>query len=58
MIKNLLIEEFSPEVIIEKWKNIFDSMLEGKSPVYEKPTNYYFNNIKWIRKNNRQIKNI
>lgn len=40
---------FEAKLIFKRWINLLTDFQNNQLPLYEKPTNFYFNNFKWIR---------
>lgn len=56
--KEFVSKEFDPNFLVIQWKVLFDDILKGNEAIYIKPNNYFFNNYKWLRIINRNIKKI
>lgn len=55
--KQFVEDSFSPKVIIPQWVGLFESIQSGSMPEYLKPTNHYFNNLKWMHVLVRGLRN-
>lgn len=54
--KRFVREEFDPNKLIIEWMEMFNDILKNKKPNYYKPTNYFFNDYKYLRMINRVIR--
>lgn len=48
--------EFLPDTIIKQWKNVFYDIYNDKIATIKKPTNYFFDDFKWLKYINYQLK--
>lgn len=56
--KSFILNEFNPEKIVEQWQKTFEDILKNRNPIYTTPNDCLFNDYKWLRIINRNIKKI
>lgn len=47
--QKFVIETFAPEIIVQRWHDLFVRVCNNQQEIYDKPTENFNNNYKWLR---------